>query len=106
MKGMKNKMKKSRDNYYVLVFTEEGPVFVTSVDYKNNNAFWKKENNPLKMNKSEAECISLGLNLNGCFSIVVNNPFELITQPYDYLHFNCKFERRKLRKKEEVEEEI
>ncbi len=70
-------------HYYVLVFTNHGPVFVTGVPNRNY-AEWHKDECPMEFSRSRAEDITYGLNLNGYSSATVVYPFEQKNQPYYY----------------------
>lgn len=77
--------KTKRQNwYYVLVMTDGGPVFVTSVEYSPKVAHWDKTEKPLVMDKSRAEDLTLGLNLNFHVAFTVCSKFEMDYQPYMY----------------------
>ena len=77
-------MAKKKNYYYVLVFTNGGPVYVTSVDYSNKTARWDKSEEPLEFSKSEAESLCFGLRCNFTSAVVVVMPTEVDTQPYLY----------------------
>lgn len=80
--------------YYVLVFTDTGATYVTSVDNATKTARWNKEEKPLKFSKTYAQDLAFGLTLNGNYSVVTLSPFEVETQPYNYNMYECKFERK------------
>lgn len=77
-------MAKKTNYYYVLVITDHGPVFVTSVDNRNKVAHWNDAEVPKELGKYYAEDLAMGLNLNGTYALVVCNRFELDNQPYRY----------------------
>ena len=77
-------MAKKQNYYYTLVMTDDGPVFVTSVDYKEKLAHWEKTEKPLELGKYTAEDLTLGLNLNFHLAFTVCSKFELESQPYLY----------------------
>lgn len=89
-------MAKKKNYYYVLVFTNNGPVYVTSVDYSNKTARWDKLEKPLEFTKSAAEDLCFGLNCNFHSAVVVNAPYELDCQPYRYADFE--FEVKEIEK--------
>lgn len=95
MKGVKN-------HYYVLVFTDYGPVFVTGIPNRNY-AEWKKEKRPMEFSKASAEDIAYGLNLNGYMAAMVVYPFEKENQLYYYE--NGQFQWVNKEKEEKVEEQ-
>ena len=75
---------KQKNWYYVLVMSNDGPVFVTKIEYATKYAHWDKTEKPLAMDKSRAEDLTLGLNLNFHTAFMVCSKFELDTQPYRY----------------------
>ena len=77
-------MAKKQNYYYTLVFTNNGPVFVTSIDSTTKTAHWNKTEAPMEMSKYMAEDLTLGLNCNGTFAVTVASKIELETQPYLY----------------------
>ena len=79
-----------KNYYYVLVFTDEGPVYVTSTNNATQSARWEKDKDPIALSKSYAEDIVLGLNLNYFHAVLVSSKYELY-QPYYYAGFDCKF---------------
>ncbi len=76
-------MAKKKTYYYVLVFTNGGPVYVTSLG-KKHTCYWDKDQRPRILGRYEAEEISMGLRLNGVEAVAVMMPFELENQPYRY----------------------
>ena len=56
-------MAKSKYHYYVLVFSSDGPVYVTSIDNANKYAHWDKSKAPLEFSASYAEDLVMGLNM-------------------------------------------
>lgn len=86
-------MAKSKNFYYVLVFTEQGPVYVTSVDNASRLAFWEKDKPPRTFPKYYAEDLIIGLNLNYNNAVVVASKWEL-TQPYNYNHYEFSFKEK------------
>lgn len=77
-------MAKKQNFYYVMVITNHGPVFVTSVDRTIKTAHWDDTGVPLEMGKYWAEDLTMGLNLNFNLAFTVCSKFELDTQPYLY----------------------
>ena len=80
-------MATKKNHYYVLVFTEKGPVYVTSVDYSTKYASWNRLEKPLEFSKYTAEDLCFGLNCNFNQSVVACVPYELDYQPYRYADF-------------------
>ena len=93
-------MAQKKNWYYVLVMTDEGPVFVTSADYSAKSAYWAKTGTPKAFDKSRAKDLALGLNLNFHVAFVVCTPFELDSQPYNYKDWHIEWKEN-----EESEEE-
>ena len=81
-------------HYYVLVFTNNGPVYVTKVDYSTKSAYWRKDEKPLEMSKECARDLCLGLCCNFNNAIVVEMFYELDTQPYRYDVFEIEFKEK------------
>lgn len=87
-------------HYYVLVFTDNGPVYVTSIDNKNKYAHWDKDEAPLSLSASYAEDLVTGLILNFNSAVLVKSLVEITAQPYNYEDYDCTF----VEKKKEEEE--
>ena len=85
-----------KNHYYVLVFTNAGAVYVTSIDSTNKYARWDKDKAPMEFSKSYAEDLVMGLNLNFNSSVLVVSPFEIGHQPYNYEMYDCEFIAKKL----------
>ena len=85
-----------KNHYYVLVFTNAGPVYVTSINSNNKYAHWDKDKTPMEFSKSYAESLVMGLNLNFNSSVVVVSPFVITGHPYRYDRFDCEFIEKKL----------
>ena len=83
-------MANRKNFHYVLVFTAGGPVFVTSTSNATRQARWEKDKNPLALQKSYAEDLVLGLNVNGYQSVLVTSRWELF-QPYNYKNYEFGF---------------
>ena len=77
-------MTKKKNYYYVLVFTNSGPVYVTSVDYSDKTAMWDKKEKPLEMGEYRAKDLAMGLCANFNLAVAVNSFYELDSQPYLY----------------------
>ena len=84
-------MAKKQNWYYVLVMTDDGPVFVTSIEYATKYAHWNKDEKPMELDKSRAEDLTLGLNLNFHTAYMVCSKFELDTQPYRYSDYHIEW---------------
>lgn len=92
-------MAKNKYHYYVLVFTEAGPVYVTSIDKEDKCAYWNKDEKPMEFSKSYAEDLELGLSLNFHSAVLIKSRIVLDNQPYRYSDFDFTF----VAKKEEEE---
>lgn len=77
-------MAKAQNHFYILVFTEDGPIYVTGLDYANKDAHWDRLEKPLEINEVKAQDVVLGLNLNGYLAQVVKSKWEIDGQPYRY----------------------
>lgn len=76
--------KKQTEHWYVLVLTDGGPAFITSVDFSSKSAEWNKEEAPYELSEGWAKDMTLGLNWNGYLSYPVCSPWEIDKQPYRY----------------------
>ena len=85
---------KKKNYYYVLVFANDGPAYVTSVDYRERSARWEKDKAPKAFTRTDAENLVFGLRCNWHNAVVVHLPIEIDYQPYNYKAFECKFEKR------------
>ena len=92
--------KKQTNWYYVLVMTNDGPIFVTSLG-AHHTAYWNKNEKPYELSKEWAEDMVRGLLWNGHVSFVVKSQWELDTQPYNYGEWQIKWEQRTEEKTEE-----
>lgn len=77
-------MAKKTKFWYVLVLTDEGPKFVTSVDYSTKEAKWIKTDKPLELSEPWAKDMALGLCWNGYMAYSICQSFQLDNQPYFY----------------------
>ena len=84
-------MANQKNYYYVLMFTDEGPVYVTSANNATQWARWDKNEVPKAFPKYYAEELALGLRLNYYHAVVVMTKAELDHQPYRYESYDCKF---------------
>ncbi len=94
-------MTKKKYHYYVLVFTDYGPVFVTDIP-ERNYAKWDKLGKPMEFGKERAEDIAMGLCLNGYSAAMVVFPYERENQLYYYE--KGQFQWKRSEKKEEEEQ--
>lgn len=82
---------KTKNHYYILVFTDNGPVYVTSVNYADKSAKWEKDKVPKEFSRSNAEDIVFGLCCNFFNAVVVTHKVEIDCQPYNYKCWECQF---------------
>ena len=91
-------MANKKSHNYILVLTNEGPKFVTKLNYSNGRtAEWDKLEKPLELDANIASDVTLGLNLNGHNAYRVSQPFEIETQPcmYNRGHYEWKWNEEK-----------
>lgn len=86
--------KKKTYHYYVLVFTNCGPVYVTKLG-EGKTAYWNSAEKPYELGMYRAEEVCMGLNLNFYTSVVVKMPFELENQPYLYSDYEIVWKEKK-----------
>ena len=86
--------KNSCYHYYVLVFTDEGPIYVTDANNGDRYAYWDKEQKPMEFSATYADDMVLGLNLNSHHAVLIKSRFEIDHQPYRYESYDLKFEKR------------
>lgn len=72
-----------KNHYYVLVFTNEGPKYVTGTG-EHHMAYWNELGEPKEFAKSVAEDMVFGLRCNWYQAVLVTTPVELKDQPYNY----------------------
>ncbi|MBO4620349.1 MAG: hypothetical protein J5654_09600 [Victivallales bacterium] len=76
-------MSKKKIYCYVLVFTPDGPKFVTSSDYSTRTCKWDGDV-PQEHTESDAQWTAMGLTFNGFYSVPVASKVEIKHQPYNY----------------------
>lgn len=81
-------------HYYILVFSNIGAVYVTSVSRENKYAHWDTSLAPKEFPASVAEDLVFGLNCNFINAVLVKSPRVIETQPYNYDMFDCTFVRK------------
>lgn len=77
--------------YYVLVFTSEGPKFVTKINHSDRTAEWKTTEKPLLLTMSQADDLTLGLRCNFFTAFTVKSPIEIESHGYNYDDYKIKF---------------
>ena len=75
--------KKQTEWFYVVVYTLEGPKYVTGLG-DHHTAYWDTEKPPYELSKEWAREIVIGLLWNGYNANVVMSPIEIESQPYRY----------------------
>lgn len=81
--------------YYVLVFLNTGPTYVTSIDNNNKYAHWDKDKAPLEFSASYAEDLVMGLNMNFNSAVLIKSVRKITGQPYNYEDYDCTFVEKK-----------
>lgn len=76
-------MAAKKNHYYILMMGNNGPVFVTDIK-PNKYAEWDMDKPPKEFEKSRAEDITLGLNMNFNMAFMVCSQWEIDNQPYRY----------------------
>ena len=89
-------MAKKTKWYYVLVLTNQGPVFVTGIG-EGKTAFWNCNEKPKEFSKDWSEDMAFGLTINGHMAYSICTRYELTNQPYLYSkgHFEWVWEEEK-----------
>lgn len=77
-------MAKKSNFWYILVMTDNGPVFVTKINYMDRTAEWNVSEKPLEMSKAQAQDIAMGLTLNFSMAYAVCQSWKIEDQPYLY----------------------
>ena len=76
-------MAKAKEHYYVVVFTQEGPKYVTKIG-EGKTAYWDMLEPPKEFSKEWARDLTFGLLVNGYNAQTVMSPIELDSQPFYY----------------------
>lgn len=88
-------MAKRKKFYYVLVFTNAGPVYVTKVDNTNKVCYWNDADKPYEFGSEQIaveHAWALGLNGTSCVAVVSHCEKE--THPYNYEDYDCTFVKK------------
>jgi len=80
-----------KDHWYVLVFTEAGPKYVTKVDNARREAYWNIDDVPHEMTKENAQYMAMALSWNGHTAIPVCARWEIDTHPYRYHNYHIEW---------------
>lgn len=84
---------KKKYHYYVMVFTNDGPKYVTKI-LPHHTAEWKWQDKPLEMSASWAEDVYTGLCLNFFTAVLVKSRFEIDHHPYRYDEWQIDWKKR------------
>lgn len=84
-------MARKKYYYYVLVFTDAGPKYVTSIDSVDKVAHWNVDEKPRSMTKDDAEFLAVALSWNGNHSVMVTSTYEIESHPYNYADYKIEF---------------
>lgn len=87
-------MAKKKHYFYVLVFTSEGPRYVTKVDNVNRVSHWEVDDKPLEFTRENADDMARGLTWNGNHAVVVQSLWEIENHPYNYAGYDCTFVKK------------
>ena len=80
-----------KEHWYVLVFTEAGPKYVTKVNNANREAYWNIADAPYEMTKENAQYLAMALSWNGHTSVPVGVRWEIDTHPYRYSQYHIEW---------------
>lgn len=86
-------MAKKQNHWYILVFTNNGPKYVTEIG-SGKTAMWDELGKPKEFTKEWAMDICKGLLLNLFNATVVCHPLEIEHQPYYYESYTCEFKEK------------
>lgn len=75
--------KRTKYYYYILVFTSEGPKYVTGIG-EHRTAEWDMLKKPKEFSSEYADDVVLGLTLNGFNAVKVQMKWEVENQPHRY----------------------
>ena len=86
-------MANEKTYYYVLVFTNGGPVYVTSLEYPVKVAHWDKLKEPKLFTMHHADDLVFGLRCNGYQAVTVRSAVEIDYQPYRYSDYKIEWKK-------------
>lgn len=86
-------MANNKSYYYVLVFTNGGPVYVTSQDYATKTSYWDKSKEPKLFTMHTADDLVFGLRCNGYQAVTVKSAVEIDYQPYRYSAYKIEWKK-------------
>ena len=87
-------MSRKKHYYYVLVFTNSGPKFVTKTNNMTRDAYWNLEDKPLAFSKDDAEFMAVALTWNGNYAVTVVSTYEIEGHPYNYEKYKIEWTER------------
>lgn len=87
-------MARKKYYYYVLVFTNGGPKYVTSMSNADRTAYWYEGDKPKPMSKEDAEFLAVALTWNGNSSVMVTSTYEIESHPYNYSDYKIEFVKK------------
>ncbi len=77
-------MARKSNYWYVLVITDDGPVFVTDILKAKQAAEHDKCKPPMELDKVTAQDLAIGLSMNFTPAYAICNPFPIDAQPFRY----------------------
>ena len=87
--------KKQTKKYYILVFTQDGPKYLTSLDYHTKTAHWDTDEKPYEFSSYESALdIHIGLLWNGHMSVISVAEYDIEHHPYNYKDYEISFKER------------
>ena len=82
--------RKKKNYWYVIVMTDEGPKFVTSLG-DHHTAYWDEKEKPYEMSETWAKDVATGLMVNFFTAFPVCAPVEIDHQPYRYEKYHIEW---------------
>jgi hypothetical protein len=86
-------MTKKKEWWYVLVFTEDGPKYVTGTG-EHHTAMWNEDEKPMDYSKDYAKQMAIGLTWNGHSAVAVCLAYELDSHPYNYKDYEIEWKKK------------
>ena len=86
---------KQKEYWYVLVFTDEGPKYVTGTG-EHHTAYWSETEKPMYYSKEYAKDMAIGLTWNGNSAVPVCTAYELDSQPYNYKEWKIEWSQKEV----------
>lgn len=85
--------------YYIVVFTSNGPRYVTKIG-EHNTAYWELDKEPMEFTKTYGRNVVFGLLLNFWNAGLVEVPLDLHSHPYNYKDYNIEFVKKESKEDE------